>query len=199
MENKICSSCSLNLPVSEFCKNKSTKDGLNRKCKQCEKIKHQKWYADNAEKIKEKSSYSFEKHKEYYSKNKDKKIKYTIEYTRNRIKNDPQYKVRHDLGVKLGFLLRCIKGSNNFLGCDLIYFINYIENQFDGVMTWDNHGSVWELDHIIPISSFDLLIDEEQNKCFHYTNLRPIFKTTEIAKSFGSNNKGNRNKLNKHE
>jgi hypothetical protein len=53
-------------------------------------------------------------------------------------------------------------------------------------MNWNNHGLVWELDHIIPISSFNLLNPEEQKKCFHYSNLRPLIKLK------------NRQKLNKH-
>jgi hypothetical protein len=37
-----------------------------------------------------------------------------------------------------------------------------------------------------------------QKKCFNYNNLQPLFKTTQIAESFGYiNNIGNRNKNNK--
>ena len=62
-------------------------------------------------------------------------------------------------------------------------------------MTWENHGEVWEIDHINPCASFDLTDIKQQKQCFHYTNLQPLFKTTEIAKSFGYNDQiGNRNK-----
>ena len=45
--------------------------------------------------------------------------------------------------------------------------------------------------------TIDLTKKEEQQKCFHYTNLQPLFKTTEIAKQFGYENEvGNRNKSN---
>jgi len=55
-----------------------------------------------------------------------------------------------------------------------------------------------KIDHIIPCSSFNLIILEEQQKCFHFTNHQPLFKTTEIAKLFGySYQIGNRNKSNK--
>ena len=65
-------------------------------------------------------------------------------------------------------------------------------------MTWKNHGTIWEIDHIKACSNFDLTKLEEQKQCFHYTNLQPLFKTTEIAEKHGYINEiGNRNKGNK--
>jgi hypothetical protein len=65
-------------------------------------------------------------------------------------------------------------------------------------MNWDNHKIIWEIDHIKPISLFNLTNLEEQKQCFHYTNMQPLFKTTEIAKSFNYVEIGNRNKSNKY-
>ena len=65
-------------------------------------------------------------------------------------------------------------------------------------MNWSNHGTIWEIDHIIPCDSFDLTKLEEQEKCFHFSNLQPLFKTTEIAESLGYKGYiGNREKSNK--
>lgn len=131
--------------------------------------------------------YDPQKHKEYYSKVKDKKIKYTVAYTKKRIQNDPGYKQRHMLGIKMVNFISSIKNANTFLGCDIVYFIKHIEEKFTKEMDWNNHGIVWELDHIKPISNFDLTQESEQIKCFHYTNLQPLLKHK------------NRSKLNKHE
>ena len=49
-------------------------------------------------------------------------------------------------------------------------------------MTWDNVGN-WEIDHIVPYASFDLTKKEEQEKCFHWTNLQPLYATENISKS----------------
>ena len=47
-------------------------------------------------------------------------------------------------------------------------------------MSWDNYGVEWNLDRIIPFCDFNLAIDEEAKKCFHYTNVQPLFIQTKI-------------------
>ena len=71
----------------------------------------------------------------------------------------------------------------------------YLEQQFKPEMNWENWGKVWELDHKKGCCNFDLTKLEEQKICFHFSNLQPLFKTTQIAKNFGYFNEiGNRNK-----
>ena len=49
-------------------------------------------------------------------------------------------------------------------------------------MSWDNHGE-WHIDHRKPCASFDITDSDEQKKCFHYTNLQPMWADENIAKS----------------
>jgi hypothetical protein len=42
-------------------------------------------------------------------------------------------------------------------------------------MTRENLGEVWEVDHIIPVGSFDLSDPEQVKACFHHSNLQPLF------------------------
>ena len=59
----------------------------------------------------------------------------------------------------------------------------YIEKQFKPGMAWDNYGFYgWHVDHIVPLSSFDLTKSEEQKKAFHYTNLQPLWAKENMHK-----------------
>ena len=60
------------------------------------------------------------------------------------------------------------------VGCLIEFLIEYIEDKFTSEMNWDNYGTYWEIDHIIPCDSFDLTVPEEQKVCFHYLNLQPL-------------------------
>ena len=51
-----------------------------------------------------------------------------------------------------------------------------------GGMTWENYGE-WHLDHMRPCASFNLEDPEEQKKCFHWTNLQPLWAKDNLAKS----------------
>ena len=65
-------------------------------------------------------------------------------------------------------------------------------------MRWENYGIIWEIDHKIPLSSFNLTQEKNTYEAFNYQNTQPLFKTTEIEESFGYVNQiGNRNKSNK--
>ena len=67
-------------------------------------------------------------------------------------------------------------------------FKKHIESQFTDTMSWYNHGQIynpdaWQLDHIIPIGSFDFTIEENFTKAFHYTNTRPLMSSDHLEKS----------------
>ena len=50
-------------------------------------------------------------------------------------------------------------------------------------MTLENYGSTWQIDHCLPIASFDLLDENDMKRCFNWINLRPIY--------FSETNSGN--------
>lgn len=66
------------------------------------------------------------------------------------------------------------------LGCSIEEFKNYLESLFytngNSIMTWDNYGAVWEIDHIQPLSIFDLTNRDQLLLACHYTNMRPLFR-----------------------
>jgi hypothetical protein len=72
---------------------------------------------------------------------------------------------------------------SELLGCSIQEAMNHIESQFKERMTWDNYGFYgWHIDHIIPCASFDLTDPEQQKKCFHYTNIQPLWGHENFSK-----------------
>ena len=60
------------------------------------------------------------------------------------------------------------------VGCSIDDLKNHLEKQFSDKMTWENYGD-WHIDHIRPCISFDLTDIKQQEECFHFSNLRPIW------------------------
>lgn len=70
-----------------------------------------------------------------------------------------------------------------YVGCTPLRLKQHIECQFSEGMQWGQPGSVWHVDHIIPLVSFDLSDPQECSKAFHYTNLQPLFAVDNLKKS----------------
>lgn len=73
------------------------------------------------------------------------------------------------------------KSSFDFIGCSIDELKEHLSSQFTEGMSWENYGE-WHIDHIKPCSSFDLSILEEQQKCFHYSNLQPLWALDNLKK-----------------
>jgi hypothetical protein len=64
--------------------------------------------------------------------------------------------------------------------------ITHLESQFEEGMTWNNFGRYgWSIDHIIPISVFDIkdVQDISFKKCWALENLRPMWHVDNISKN----------------
>ena len=85
-------------------------------------------------------------------------------YARNRIKNLLRNKGVWSSGGSV----------SKWVGCTGQDLKLHLESKFRHGMTWDNHGSVWEIDHIIPLASIDLTNTDEVARLSHYTNLQPL-------------------------
>jgi len=124
--------------------------------------------------------------KRHYKKHK----KEILEYRRKRYKKlygtNLSYTMRRRIGSRITDALKHnSKALSTFqlLGCNINYLKQYLENQFKKGMTWDNYGiRGWHIDHIKPCCTFDLSKPEEQKKCFHYTNLQPLWAKENYSK-----------------
>lgn len=70
----------------------------------------------------------------------------------------------------------------SLLGCSLEDFRIYLETKFEPGMTWDNRGD-WEVDHIMPCAIFDLTKADHQRRCFHFSNMQPLWRTQNRRKN----------------
>lgn len=69
------------------------------------------------------------------------------------------------------------------LGCTINAMKDHLQKQFKKGMTWDNHGTHWHVDHIIPLSQFDFANPIQFALATHYTNLQPMWAEENLSKS----------------
>jgi hypothetical protein len=215
---KTCNSCKISQNINNFNNNKNHIDGFDPRCKTCHKkyrdsIKNKQKTYDKEYKLKNKLKNKLYDDN-YYILNKDKRKKHIEEYRQNnkekinarnkkRLILDPKFKLIKNFRIRINYFLKQNKINKNnsyinYLGCSIEEFKHHLEQQFKPEMTWENHGIIWEIDHIIPCDIFNLTKEENIFKAFNYLNTQPLFKTTKIAKSFGYKNEiGNRDKSNK--
>jgi len=122
------------------------------------------------------------------NKNRKEKIR---EYYKNKRKNDPVFRFKNSLRVHICTAIRKNRVSKNaskksytlqLLGCSWQDAKQHIEKQWISGMSWENYGE-WHIDHITPVETFNLIDIEQQKKCFHYTNLRPLWAVDNYAKN----------------
>ena len=124
--------------------------------------------------------------KNYYNNNKERIRDKARIREQERRKEDLVFKIKKALRSRLRSALRSKskKGSAvKDLGCSIEEVIQYLESKFFPGMSWENwapHG--WHIDHIIPLSRFDLTKPDEVKKACHYTNLQPLWAFENLSK-----------------
>ena len=194
-DKKKCSTCKIIKQKNEFSKHADSTDGLFSLCKSCKSKSDAVYRVENKEKLKIKKQKEYilnrDKYllraKEYASKNKNLRNTYLINY----YNTNPEAKLIKNLRNRTNIFIKKagaqkVSNSSKLLGCTGKEARQYIESQFTKGMTWGNYGlDGWSIDHIRPCSSFNIFDPAQQEACFHYTNLRPLWTTTAIAVSYG--------------
>ena len=171
-----------------FLKNKE------RILKKSRELKKKKWKTDIEYREKTKKI-----HEKWKNKNRSYYLEYQKNYEKNRtleqkrkrklaikkrIKNDPSTKLAMNIRRRV---LLALKGSHKakptikLLGCTIEELWQHFESKFQHGMTRENHGK-WHVDHIKPCASFDLTDPKQQEECFHYTNLQPLWAEQNLKK-----------------
>jgi len=199
--NKFCNKCKLEKRLTEFYKDKCTKSGYRSGCIKCYNITTEeriKKYSRLETKDKKvcikcnlgKSLNEFYKDKcrksGYRSHCKLCQHKYSNSYINTRRRYDPEYKLLGNMRVRLYDALKGKSKSQSTLQLiciDFETFTKWIQFQFEDGMTMQNYGSAWHLDHVLPISSFNLLDEQELHKAMNWMNIRPLSPLKNIKKS----------------
>lgn len=133
-----------------------------------------------------------EQHRIWYNNNKEKQEQYRKQYyemNKQTINKNKQIKRQSDVMLRFNSsfssnLHNSLKFNNvsghweDFVPYKLQDLKNHLESQFDENMNWDNYGTYWEVDHIIPqnLFNFSSVEDKEFQICWSLLNLRPLEK-----------------------
>ena len=160
----------------------------NARCKPCDRknrrVRDQKLYSSKPELHRKRS--------QSYKRSNPEKVALSRKKKYVSDRKNISFRIQCSLQTRLGFVARGMKKDRapNLLGCTYDFFKKHLEDQFVEGMSWDNYGAyrtdgplTWHIDHIIPCNSFNLETLEEQQKCFHYSNLQPLWAPDNISKS----------------
>lgn len=89
-----------------------------------------------------------------------------------------KYNKKKQLQIQLRRLYNTTAPSKeivSLLGIDKIGFINHINKYLLTGMILENFGSVWSLDHIVPVDLFDFNNEDDLKLCYNYNNIMPMF------------------------
>lgn len=210
--SRVCSRCKVEKPLEEFGSSKGNLFDKSYRCKVCQKeLRHlpraQKQAAVRYQERKREKGHQ-ERHtqymREYRASHPEKaaeaskartlaarhpeEMKRRNERERKRRKNDPGYHIEKVLRCRMHLLLRRKNPkprTKSLLGCSTEELRVHIERQWELGMSWENYGvRGWHIDHIKPVADFDLLDAAQQEECFHFTNLRPLWAAENQRRRF---------------
>jgi hypothetical protein len=107
-----------------------------------------------------------------------KRSKSVAKQRKERYHNDLDFRLANILRARLTNAIKYNFKSGSAvanLGCSIKELKLYLESKFEPWMSWENHGRYgWHIDHIEPLTSFDLSNSEDLKKACHFTNLQPL-------------------------
>lgn len=182
---KICSKCNKKLPYNMFGYGGSDFNW----CNDCYKEYKKNYQELNKERKRLYDKQYRETHKEQgklYRINNHEKIKL---YRLNNADKIKEYNKQRYENNKIGKLMSnamcyALKGSKSgqhwedLVPYNLEQLKQHLESLFTPSMNWNNYGSYWEVDHIIPqnLFKFESYTDREFQICWSLNNLRPLEK-----------------------
>ena len=109
------------------------------------------------------------------------------------------------VGLQRSQITRCFKISKSsknkhsieYLGCNVEELINYFQKKidyFNAYLSTSEEMTFFNIhiDHIKPVSKFNLVDEDEFLDCCHYSNLQPLLSNTNLEKSNKWNEENNK-------
>jgi hypothetical protein len=122
-----------------------------------------------------------ESRRAYEKANYEKILKDRRENKKRRYNTDLNFKILCVLRSRLRAAILGRRGALRELGCSIDELKLHLSAQFKSGMSWDNYGQ-WHIDHVIPVSKFDLTDDAQITKCFNFKNLQPLWAEENLKK-----------------
>lgn len=110
---------------------------------------------------------------------------YIRNWARKQRASRPEFRILQALRTRVGEAVsgktRAAARTIELVGCSLPDLRQHLEAQFSTGMTLENYGA-WHVDHKCPCAAFDLTDPEQQRRCFHYSNLQPLWARDNLKK-----------------
>ena len=189
---KVCTKCNEEKMETEFPFRNDTQK-YSSWCKICEAERNRIYASENKESLKATQKAYQQKHKEnillrhkeWIKENLESHREYRRVYMGDRYKNDINFRLANALRSRVRGAFKSggekAEKTMELLGCSVQHVKDHLESPCTEGMTWENQGE-WHIDHIRPCASFDLTDPEEQKKCFHWTNLQPLWAQDNLRK-----------------
>ena len=102
-----------------------------------------------------------------------------------RMQNDPNFRMSISLRSRVSSCLKSGREFPELIGCSISFLREWIEYnlKFTPELTWQNYGTVWHYDHVIPCKHFNMLEESHKKYCFNWRNLTPMEKYANQSKS----------------
>jgi len=136
----------------------------NKKCKYCQVIKPKQRFRHNRLKCKDCE--------------REEPISKIIRNVRSRILSAIKTKNKHTI---------------EYLGCNCSNYLKWLST-IDDRYSYENHGNIWHIDHVIPVSKFNLLDENEQMVAFNWRNTMPL----SVEENLKKNNKIIKSQVEQH-
>lgn len=143
------------------------------------KQRSREWYQSNKGRAKELQ-------RQWNARNPGRQNELAKAYVKRRYAQDSGFALAYRLRARVYQAIKASGASKSarteeLVGCSIEFLRQHIERQFKSKMSWDNPGS-YHIDHIVPVSSFDLTDIQQQRVAFSWLNMRPLTPKKNMSK-----------------